>query len=135
MVLLLSPTVCGMHPLKPSYSNFKSTRNYIKHSGLKKYVRQKPDLIRHQCENCDKTFQNEMMKCFHKANHCPKSDCKNSRNTVTVHHENGGVRAQKPNQLQNLSEFLYLFNFNYFKCSISKESYAFKKIIISLIAL
>ena len=104
MLLLLSPTGWGVHQLKPNYSNFKSTRNYIKHSGLKKHVRRKPDLTRHQCEVCDKTFQNEMMKSFHKANHCPKSDCKNSRDIVTVHHENDGVRAQKPNQLKNSSE-------------------------------
>ena len=104
-----------MHPLKPNYSNFKSIRNYIKHSGLKKHVRQKPDLTRHQCEVCDKLFQNKMMRDFHTTNHCTHSVHKSSRDTVTVNNENGGVRAKKLNQLQKSqsSESLYLVYFIY----------------------
>ena len=56
----------GLHVLKPKYSNVKSTRNYIKYSGLKKHLRQKTDLKRHPCGVCSKSFKSELMKKFHK---------------------------------------------------------------------
>ena len=72
-----------MNPMKPEYSNFKSTRTYIKYSGLKKHASQKPDMTRHQCEVCDKTFKNKMMKEFHKRIHprqLPSKDCEDNLN-------------------------------------------------------
>ena len=74
---------CGMNPLKPNYTTLKSTRNYIKYSGLKKHERQKPNLKRHQCEICNKTFKNEMMMDFHKRTHprqLPSKDCEDNLN-------------------------------------------------------
>ena len=41
----------------------------MKYSGLKKHVRQKPNLRRHRCEVCSKSFQNKLMKHFHKRIH------------------------------------------------------------------
>ena len=70
-----------MNPLKLNYTNLKRTRNYIKYCGLKKHVRQKPNLTRHQCEICDKTFKNEMMTDFHKRIHhhvLPAKDCEDN---------------------------------------------------------
>ena len=55
----------------------------IKYSGLKKHERQKPNLRRHQCEICDKTFKNEMMMDFHKRTHprqLPSKDCEDNLN-------------------------------------------------------
>ena len=70
-----------MSSLKPNYTNFKSTRNYIKYNGLKKHLRQKPNLTRHQCEVCNKTFKSKMMIDFHKRIH-PRQllskDCENN---------------------------------------------------------
>ena len=74
---------CGTNPLKPNYTTLKSTRSYIKYTGLKKHVRQKPNLTRHQCEICDKTFKNEMMMDFHKRTHhheLPAKDCEDNFN-------------------------------------------------------
>ena len=64
--MMFSFTVCGMHPLKPNYSNLKCSTNYLKYSGLNKHVLQKPNLTRHQCEDCNKSFKNKLMKDFHK---------------------------------------------------------------------
>ena len=75
-----------MSPLKPNYTNFKSTTNYIKYCGLKRHLRQKPHLTRHQCEVCKKTFKNKMMIDFHKRTHpsqLPSKDCENNLNTGT----------------------------------------------------
>ena len=41
----------------------------MKYSGLKKHVRQKPNLTRNQCEICNKTLKNKLMKDFHKQIH------------------------------------------------------------------
>ena len=72
-----------MSPLKPNYTNFKSTTNYIKYCGLKRHLRQKPNLTRHQCEVCKRTFKNKMMMDFHKRIH-PRQllskDCENNLN-------------------------------------------------------
>ena len=41
----------------------------MKYSGLKKHIRQKPNRTRHQCEVCNKSFKNKLMKDFHKRIH------------------------------------------------------------------
>ena len=46
-----------MYPLKPNYSSLKSMKNYIKYSGLKKYLGCKP-------------YKSEYMKNFHKQVNC-----------------------------------------------------------------
>ena len=79
MLLLLSSTSCGVHQLKPDYSSFKSSTNFIKHNGLKKHLRRKPDLSHDQCEFCEKFFLNKMMKAFHTTNHCDQSIYNSSR--------------------------------------------------------
>ena len=66
---IFSLTGCGMHPWKPKYFNFKCSTNYMKYSGLKKHIRQKPNRTRHQCEVCNKSFKNKLMKDFHKRIH------------------------------------------------------------------
>ena len=70
-----------MSSLKPNYTNFKSTRNYIKYSGLKKHLRQKPNLTRNQCEVCNKTFKNKMMKEFYLL-YLPPKDCEDNLNVT-----------------------------------------------------
>ena len=75
--MMFSFTVCGMHPLKPNYSNLKCSTNYLKYSGLNKHVLQKPNLTRHQCEDCNKSFKNKLMKDFHKRIHLCQLSTKN----------------------------------------------------------
>ena len=67
--ILFSLIGCGIHPLKPKYSNFKCITNYMKYSGLKKHILQKPNLTRHQCEVCNKSFKSKLMEDFHKRIH------------------------------------------------------------------
>ena len=55
-----------MHPLNSNYTSLNSGRNYIQHSGLKKYLLRKAVLKRHQCEVCNKSFKCDLMKDFHK---------------------------------------------------------------------
>ena len=71
-----------MNPLKPNYANFKSCRNYIKYGGLRKHVRLKPNLTRHQCELCNKTFKNKMMMDFHKRTHSRQLPSKNGQDNL-----------------------------------------------------
>ena len=90
-----------MHPLKPKYSSFKCSTNYIKYSGLKKHNRQKPNLTRHQCDVCNKSFKNKLMKEFHKRIHHRQPSSKEFGVNV-----NGGnnlkdeSKVRKTNQLQ-----------------------------------
>ena len=67
--ILFSLSGCGMHQLKPKYSNFKRTINYMKYSSLEKHIRQKPKLSRNQSKVCHKSFKNNLMKDFHKRIH------------------------------------------------------------------
>ena len=67
--ILFSLIGCGIHPLKPKYSNFKCITNYMKYSGLKKHIRQKPKLSRNQCKVCHESFKNKILKDFHKRIH------------------------------------------------------------------
>merc|ERR1739838_931957 len=69
-------TDSSMHRLKPNFKSLKGTKNYIKYSGLKKYLFEKANLLRHQCEFCNKTFQCELLKDFHQQLHHPLSDVK-----------------------------------------------------------
>ena len=64
------------HPLKPNFTSIMGTRNYIKYSGIKKYLNRKTNLTRHECEVCIKPFKNEMMKDFHKQVHHRQHDVK-----------------------------------------------------------
>jgi len=74
---------CGLNLLKPNYTKFKTSISFIKYSGLKKHLRQKSNLTRHQCIVCNKTFQNKMMMDFHKQIHHrqpPSKDCEDNLN-------------------------------------------------------
>ena len=113
--ILFSLTASGMHPLKTKFSNFKCSTNYIKYSGLKKHVRQKPNLRRHQCEVCSKSFKNKLMKDFHKRMHLRQLSSKELGVKV-----NGGDNLKdeskiiKPGQLQKyLQSGKQLFEENY----------------------
>ena len=58
-----------MHPLIPKYASSKSTRNYIRYSGIKKHLLRNTDLTRHQCEVCNISFKCKLLKNFHKQIH------------------------------------------------------------------
>ena len=73
-----------MHPIKPNYSNFTCSTNYMKYSGLKKHVLQKPNLTRHKCEVCKKSFKNKLMEEFHKRIHHRQLSSKNFRVNVSI---------------------------------------------------
>ena len=126
---------CGTNPLKPNYTTLKSTRNYIKYTGLKKHGRQKPNLTRHQCEICDKTFKNEMMMDFHKRTHhheLPAKDCEDNFND-RVNQNTGNnllhnsksrnkIQFQQHIQQQTGEKRVGIFlGFNYFYCSSLKH--------------
>ena len=90
-----------MHPLKPKYSSFKCSTNYIKYSGLKKHNRQKPNLTRHQCDVCNKSFKNKLMKDFHKRIYHRQSFSKDYRvNINIVNNLKDKSKDRKTNQLQ-----------------------------------
>ena len=85
----------------------------MKYSGLKKHVRQKPNLKRHQCECCKKFFKNKLMKDFHKRIHHRQLCSKDFRVRVKV-----GSKFRKTDQLQKhwqsgkkiFDEFLIMFS-------------------------
>ena len=93
-----------MSPLKPNYENFKSTRNYIKYGGLKKHLRQKPNLTRHQCEVCNKTFKNKMMMDFHKRIH----PCQLQSNDCEINLKDGNKWKYKSECEKNLQHQIRL---------------------------
>ena len=62
-------TDCSMLPLKPKYASSKSTRNYIKYSGIKQHLLGNTDRTRHQCEVCNILFKCKLLKNFHKQIH------------------------------------------------------------------
>ena len=113
--MMCSNIDCGMNPLKPMYSNFKSTTNFIKYSGLMTHVRQKSILTRHQCEVCDKTFQNKMMKEFHKRIHprqLPSKDCKDNLNMANnlIEKSESGKQNQLQKSLQSGEQTVDIFS-------------------------
>ena len=102
--MMCSISGCRMNPLKPNFTNFKCSTNYIKYSGLKKHVRQKPNLTRHQCEVCSKSFKNKLMKDFHKRIHLlqlPSKNCEDDLNTT-----NNLTRESKPRNQTHLQKRL-----------------------------
>ena len=93
--------------MKPNYKTLKSTRKYIKYSGLKKHGRQKPNLRRHQCEVCNKTFNNEMMMDFHKRTHPRQLSLKDFKYNL-----NDRVNLNNGNSLIHKSNYREKSNFN-----------------------
>ena len=101
-----------MNPLKPHFTNFKCSTNFIKHCGLKKHVRQKPNLTRHQCEVCNKTFKHKMMKEFHKSIHLlhlPSKDCEDNSNVKNKMTEKFEKQNQLQKRLQSGEQTVYIF--------------------------
>ena len=106
--MIFSIADCEVNPLKPNHSNLKSTNNYTKCIGLKKYARQKSNLTSHRYKVCNKNFKIEMMMEFHKQNHLhnlPSKDCEVNLNDG-VNLNTGIILKIKPEsrnkiQLQN----------------------------------
>ena len=108
-----------MHPLKPKFSNFKCSTNYIKYSGLKNHVRQKPNLTRHQCEVCNKSFKNKLMKDFHKRIHHRQTSSKDFGIKLNIGNNRvDESKVRKTDQHQNhwqsgketFDKLFYIFN-------------------------
>ena len=73
----------------------------MKYSGLKRHVRQKPNLTRHQCEVCNKLFKNKLIKDFHKQIHHRQLFSKNVGVNVNIGNNlKDESKVRKTNQLQ-----------------------------------